>query len=393
MRIFTTMKLISADYIYPITSAPIKNGVIAINDNGKILALLNPEKDEIDWEKVEQHQGIICPGFINTHCHLELSYLKGAIDEKTLLTGFIKDIVAIRENYSEAERIKAIEDADREMMNNGIVAVGDISNGSSTFKLKEKSNIHYHTFIEVFGTNTSVAHEAINNALQLKEEHPNNNVSIVPHAPYSMSPTLVKKLVELNEKSITIHNQETASENEMFEKGEGEILRIMQNFAPEMANYQASNKSSLQSYLPDYSNSKKILLVHNTFTKRADITFANESPNDIFWCFCPNANLYIEDQLPDYNLFLNEKCTIGTDSLASNWNLSVLDELKTIHKNNSTIGLEKLLKWATLNGAEFLNVNQHLGSLDIGKKPGLNLISNLKNNQLTDKSIIKRVDL
>ncbi|MDF1672174.1 MAG: amidohydrolase family protein [Vicingaceae bacterium] len=387
------MKLISADYIYPITSSPIKNGVVGIDDSGKILALLNPEKDDIDWEKVEQYEGIICPGFINTHCHLELSYLKGVINEKTLLTGFIKDIVAVRENFSETERIKAIEEADKEMFTNGIVAVGDISNGNSTFKLKEKSNIHYHTFIEVFGTNTDIAQQAIDNALQLRDEHPNNSVSIVPHAPYSMSPTLVKKLAKLKEETICIHNQETESENEMFEKGEGDLLKIMQNFAPEMHNYQAFNKSSLQSYLPNYFDSKKILLVHNTFTKQYDITFANKSPNDIFWCFCPNANLYIENKLPNYNLFLNEKCTIGTDSLASNWSLSVLDELKVIHKNNSTIGLEKLLKWATLNGAEFLGFDDELGSLEIGKSPGLNLISNVEKNQLTNKSTVKRIDL
>jgi cytosine/adenosine deaminase-related metal-dependent hydrolase len=177
------MKLISANYIYPITSNPIKNGVIAISNNGEILDLLNPEKDEVDWKKVEQHHGIICPGFINTHCHLELSYLKGAIEEKKLLTSFIKDIVTIRENYSEVERIKAIKKADKEMVNNGIVAVGDISNGNSTFNLKQKSNIHYHTFIEVFGTNTNIAQEAIDNAIKLKKEHPNKHVSIVPHAP------------------------------------------------------------------------------------------------------------------------------------------------------------------------------------------------------------------
>ncbi len=387
------MKLISADFIYPITSNPIKNGVVGIDDSGKISALLNPEKDDIDWGKVEQYQGIICPGFINTHCHLELSYLKGAIEEKKLLTGFIKDIVSIRENYSETERIKAIEEADKEMMNNGIVAVGDISNGNSTFKLKEKSSIHYQTFIEVFGTSTNIAQKAIENALELKKEYPTKHVSIVPHAPYSMSPTLVKKLTELKEETITIHNQETASENEMFETGEGDLLKIMQHFAPEMNQYKASNKSSLQSYLPNYFNSKKILLVHNTFTKHDDIAFANESPNDIFWCFCPNANLYIENKLPDYNLFLNEKCTIGTDSLASNWSLSVLDELKAIHKNNSFIGLEKLLKWATLNGAEFLGFDDELGSLEIGKSPGLNLISNIENNQLTNKSTVKRIDL
>ena len=101
----------------------------------------------------------------------------------------------------------------------------------------------------------------------------------------------------------------------------------------------------------------------------------------------------IENIQPNYRLFLNEKCTIGTDSLASNWSLSVLDELKTIQKKNSTIALEKLLKWATLNGAMFLGFDDELGSIIVGKRPGLNLITHIKSNQLTNKSEVVKIDV
>ena len=67
------MKKISADYIFPGNSVPIKHGVVVINDIGEVLSVLNPEIEEINWDEVEQHEGIICPGFVNTHCHLELS--------------------------------------------------------------------------------------------------------------------------------------------------------------------------------------------------------------------------------------------------------------------------------------------------------------------------------
>jgi cytosine/adenosine deaminase-related metal-dependent hydrolase len=88
--------------------------------------------------------------------------------------------------------------------------------------------------------------------------------------------------------------------------------------------------------------------------------------------------LYIENKLPDYNLFIQEKArvTIGTDSLASNWSLSVLDELKTITKHFPEIPLQTLLTWATKNGADFLGFNQ-LGTIEKGKKPGLNLLKNV----------------
>ena len=142
------MKKISADYIFPGNSASIKNGVIVIGDNGEILEVLNPLQHEINWEEVEQHQGIICPGFINTHCHLELSYLKDKLSEHSKLHGFVKEIVAIREQFSYEERKEAIKNAEQEMIANGIVAVGDISNGNTSFHQKAKGNLNYHTFLE-----------------------------------------------------------------------------------------------------------------------------------------------------------------------------------------------------------------------------------------------------
>lgn len=387
------MKLISADYIYPITSKPIKNGVVVIDNSRKILDILNPETDIVEWNNVDCYDGIICPGFVNTHCHLELSYLKNKVAEKTQLHGFVNELMAIRDNFSDEEILAAIQKADNEMFENGIVAVGDISNGAFTFKQKQSSKIKYHTFVEVFGTRTEVAETALQNALALKKEHPTKNVSIVPHAPYSLSPTLINMLNNLGEKIISIHNQETESENEMFLNASGKILEAMQSFAPEMNDFRATNKSSLQSTLPKYDISKNVLLVHNTFTNANDIEFTRQLNQNIYWCFCPNANLYIENKLPDFSLFLNEKCTIGTDSLASNWSLSVLDELKTIHKNNPIIDLNTLLKWATINGAKFLGFDNELGSIEVGKTPGLNLISNIKNNLFSDKFIVKRVDL
>ena len=83
MCIFERMKKISADYIFPGNATPIKNGVVAFDTEGTIETVLNPAFDDINWQEVEKLDGIICPGFINTHCHLELSHLKGKIAEET----------------------------------------------------------------------------------------------------------------------------------------------------------------------------------------------------------------------------------------------------------------------------------------------------------------------
>jgi len=104
----------------------------------------------------------------------------------------------------------------------------------------------------------------------------------------------------------------------------------------------------------------------------------NYFPN-IYWCFCPNANLFIEQKLPDFALFFNRKCkmTVGTDSLASNKKLSVLDELKTIWANIPYISLHEILKWATSNGADFLGKSDVIGTLEKGKSPGILHLENV----------------
>lgn len=389
------MQQISADYVFTVNTAPIKNGVVVLDNSGLVLEVLNPIVDEINWGNVKKHKGIICPGFVNTHCHLELSYLKGKISEQTQLHGFIQEIISLREQFTEQERLDAIQKAEQEMITNGIVAVGDISNGNSTFKLKQQQNLYYHTFIEVFGSDPAIAETAFNRAEMLYNSYfDKTKTSITPHATYSVSDKLTE-LIKLhcikNNGLVSIHNQETESENQFFKEGKGKLFEFLNIAEKTKGTFKPTQQNALPSFLSKYKDLKKVLLVHNTFTEQQDITWANQFSTTIFWAFCPNANMYIEGKQPNYNLFLNEKCTIGTDSLASNWSLSVLDELKTITKNSPEIPLETLLKWATINGAEFLGIEKQYGSIEKGKKPSINLIEMLNSDitKLTQESNVR----
>ena len=127
----------------------------------------------------------------------------------------------------------------------------------------------------------------------------------------------------------------------------------------------------------------KTLFVHNTLTSQADIEAAHAWSPNVFWATCANANLYIENRLPNYQFFINAnaRMTIGTDSLTSNWQLSILDEMRTIQRFQSYISFETLLQWATLNGAQALGFDDTLGSIEVGKNPGLSLL-NLKNDKI-----------
>ena len=134
--------------------------------------------------------------------------------------------------------------------------------------------------------------------------------------------------------------------------------------------------------------------MHNTQTRAEDIRAAQAwGAERVFWASCPNANLYIENRLPDYRAFFetDARLTLGTDSLSSNWQLSILEEMKTIARYQSCIGWETLLRWATLNGAEALGMSERLGSIEAGKRPGINLL-NLKPGEVLHADVqVKRL--
>lgn len=389
------MKKFKADYIFPIGADPIKNGVVTVNEDGKILALEQEYTHTSALEEVEILNGIICPGLINTHCHLELSHLKGKIPRGGGLVNFIKDVQQFR-NVDQQEILAAAEKADQEMYENGIVAVGDISNSEITAKLKTQSKIYYHTFVETFGFNPENAAEIFNKAVAIAEKFTPLPCSVTPHAPYSVSKSLfklIRKYAELGNGLISIHNQEAEDENKLFRYKTGGFVDLYAYFGIDLSFFKPKARNSLLSTLPLLSNKQKTLLVHNTYTNLKDVHFVNRLDRDISWCFCPNANLYIENRLPKMDLFLHHplNITLGTDSLASNTQLSILDEMRALQQAFPLLGLNTLLTWATLNGALFLGIDHEKGSIKVGKKPGLNLITGMNGLQFSAETRIKRL--
>jgi cytosine/adenosine deaminase-related metal-dependent hydrolase len=335
------------------------------------------EEEIVDLDQdITKYKGAIVPGFINSHCHLELSHMLEQIPERTGLVEFVRSIIANRQANAE-QILSAMYDADQKMFENGIVAVGDISNQVSSKEVKRKSKIHYHTFIEALGFNPERADAIMDHVRGIKQDFEPLPASIVPHAPYTVSPELfelIRKEAEKANAFISVHNQETDNENAFFENKSGGFLKLYEFLGMDISFFEATGKTSLQSWLP-YIKEQKTLLVHNTVSKRADVIFAKEQNNHLYWCLCPQANLYIENTLPDVDLLMDEKVkiTLGTDSLASNHQLNILSEMITLQKNKQ-VAFEKLLSWATINGAEFLELDKQLGTIEVGKKPGLNLI-------------------
>lgn len=364
------------------------NQILIFDDSGIVIDLV----EEVDaGDDIEVFNGIISPGLINCHCHLELSHMKGLVPKHTGLVDFVFKVVNER-HFEKDDILSAIEKAENEMLQNGIVAVGDICNNDFTIGQKIKGNIQYHNFIEVSGFPPAVATKRFNQALDIYNTYAASfqSNSIVPHAPYSVSPEIFKLINDFPGNNIlTIHNQEIADENSLFEKKEGEFLRMYEKMGIDISFFSASGKSSFQTWLPYFTKGQTFISVHNVSTSEADIDF-NKLPRksresfgqtsnfnlQTYYCLCPNANLYISNKLPDVPTLMKHGCNIvlGTDSLASNDQLSILEEMNALHQNFPGLQLSTLLQWATQNGAKALGIEDRYGSFNKGKKPGVVLL-------------------
>src|SRR5690606_2894262 len=114
----------------------------------------------VSGKTINKHQGIITPGFVNAHCHLELSHMKGVIPRRTGLVPFLQRVMSLRA-ADELKIQRAMEAADNQLYDHGIVAVGDHANSGISAAVKAASKIHYHTFVEVLGFEPQLANQKL----------------------------------------------------------------------------------------------------------------------------------------------------------------------------------------------------------------------------------------
>jgi aminodeoxyfutalosine deaminase len=360
--------------------------VLLVQDDGTIEGMV-PAAEA--GEGIEEWKGILSPGLINAHCHLELCHLKNVIPPHTGLIDFLCSVVTKRgfpADFIQAE----IEKGEKEMWANGIVAVGDIGNTADTLAVKAKSGIRWQNFVEVLGFTDEKADENIRHYQSVADTLRDalaglalpHRTSLVPHAPYSISPRTFEQINQLTAgQIISIHNQEHPAEDVLYQTGGGEYLRFFSIFGILQSPFPVTGLSSVRSVLPYFNNGQTIFLIHNTFMPEEDISWANEyavsNGLKLVFCLCINANLYIENKVPPVDLFMQQHCqlVLGTDSYSSNWQLSIAKEMQSLRKHFPYIPDETILQWATSSGARALQWDNDLGSFEKGKRPGIVLIS------------------
>lgn len=391
------MQRINAKYVYTLTgSEPIRNGFVEYDEDGTVL------RTGVCPEGVEVEDVAVVPGFVNAHCHLELSHLHGKFRKGTGMAGFIDQINALRDWASDDVKTALVRKWMDKLWKDGVSAVADISNDASSFPVKQTSPVYTRTFLEVFGTEPQDCDAVMASVRELKKTADEYGIDAAPtpHSCYTMSPELLSasSAAGLESGFLSYHSQESQEEEDLLISGTGAMAENRKRAG--MSTPPVTGESSLKYFIDRLAAAKPapyrehVLLVHNVTLAQADIDAARSVMENVYWAICPLSNIFIHNALPPVRLMRDNGLDIclGTDSLSSNDDLDMMAELACLHKNFPEVPMAELFTWACLNGARFLGKEEELGSILPGKRPGLVVIRGLdENGNITDASRSERL--
>lgn len=386
------MPKISADYIFNSPVGFLQHHYLEVDEGGKILDI-QPIKDD---DVVRYYKGILVPGFVNAHCHLELSAMKRQIQEGLGMVSFIGEIFAKRHTFTDKEKIQAADREMKRMYAKGTVGLADICNTLVSLTVKCKNpEVFTYSFIELLGLNPARLELELQKGREYLTEFgvEGMKASITSHAPYSMSEELLKAIAVQRPDRMSVHLLESVAEREIFEEKTGEFVSFYKSL--QLASQEFPSPSPVEYVLSGLEEEQPMILVHNTEMTPKEIAQVVETFPNASFCLCPRSNYYIHRTYPQVKNFmeLTDQICLGTDSLASNHDLDVFEEAKCLHKISPEIPLIKLLDWLTYQGAKAIGQEARLGAFHQDTTPGINLIENLdlENLRLVKESRVNKL--
>ena len=366
----------TAEFVYALDSEPIINGYVEYDDaDGRIVATGKCAQGE------PVSSGALVPGFVNAHCHIELSHLHKKFRKGTGMAGFIDQINELRDWAGREVKMQLTQQWMDKMWSDGVSAMADISNDDSSFDVKKNHKLYTRTFLEVFGSEPEMCEGVMKDVAQLKElaDAAGIDAAPTPHSCYTMSPQLLSASAAKGLESgyLSYHSQESQEEEDLLKSGSGAMYENRKRSG--MSTPPVTGESSLKYFLDRLAAVKPapyeehILLVHNVCLQQDDIDALKKVMNNPFFAVCPLSNIFIHNALPPISLMRDNGLDIalGTDSLSSNDDLDMMKELICLHTHFPEVPMQELFTWACLNGARFLSKDDEIGTLTPGKHPGV----------------------
>ena len=363
----------SADWILPISDAPIGRGVVTI-DGGRIVSVAESTGDE----DVALGRVAVLPGLVNAHTHLELSYLHGRIPPASRFLDWVRPMLAARRERPAADdpvMLRAAADAIRHARAGGTSLIGDVTNTLAAVPLLRDANMPacvFHELIGFAGLNANEQVTAARHAIDAVPLAEHLRLTLAPHAPYSVSPALFgairRDLDDHRPVVSTVHLGESPEEVELLRSGTGPWRALLEELGVWNEGWEVPQCSPVE-YLTEMGFlTGSVLAVHGVQFDGTDLDRLRTL--GVTLVSCPRSNRYVGVGSPPLEAFyaMDVEVAFGTDSLASVEDLNMFDELAEARRIAPKVPAQALLRSATLTGATALGFGNDFGSIEVGKR-------------------------
>jgi len=365
--------LLKAKYLITNPEDCIENGAVAVEGAkisrigtfDEIKALANVDKI------IDLGNAVILPGLINIHTHLDLTNLHNRIKPTTNFTHWVFQIVGARIRWKEEDYISSIEKGIELCVESGTTTVADIANTGYSFSVLKKSPLRKVVYKEIIDLNPDHAQDVLKKTQSELSTIISDNllsIGLSPHAPYSVSRELYQAIAQFaaeRETPVCTHIAETRDEIEFLTKGTGSFPAFLKQLRAMPDNWHAPGLTPIQ-YLNETGILRnRPLLIHCNYITDEEISIIKSSGASV--AFCPRSHHFFGHLNHPVQKLLDAGINVGlgTDSLASNDTLNILDEMKFLSLRHS-ISSKTLLTMATINGANALELESKVGQIKEG---------------------------
>ena len=365
-----------AAWILPIAAAPTRGGVVTV-DGGRVLTVSTDDEPlaaSRDVETVDLGDVAVLPGLVNAHTHLELSWMRGKIAPSDSMPAWAQRLIALRVEQR-AEPRAAIAAAIAEARTSGTALVGDVSNTLAADQLLGESPLAGAMFYELLGFNATEPEQLVANtreALDRLAPRTDWTRTIVPHAPYSVSPQLFRAIGKAaGNRPMSIHVGESGDEMTFLRHGTGAWRELLGRLGAWNDRWEPPGCGPVE-YIDRLGLvNDRLMAVHGT--QLADEELRRLAAVSATLVTCPRSNRWTGAGTPPIERFYSSgvRVAIGTDSLASVEDLNLFGELAYARHLAPHVPARRLLESATIAGAIALGFQKEFGTIESGKRAAL----------------------
>jgi cytosine/adenosine deaminase-related metal-dependent hydrolase len=375
------VRLLSARWVVPIDRPPIGDGALALADDGTVLAAGRRVEIRAEFPDAaeERAQGVLMPGLVNGHSHLELSGHTDAVPGGKGLFAWATTLMSVRKSDTPDGQRDAAARAAAAAVALGTAAIGDVGNSLAAARGIGRAGMAGVLFHELFGSREIATGDALADAARERAgadaDWPERLGYVpAPHAPFSVGPELLARIFTAAAaagRATSIHVAEDEDEIALLRDGSGRWPAFLAGMGVDPAT-RVPRKPPV-AYLASlgaFQTETPPLLVHMVHAGAADRRIAREAGATVV--LCPRSNLHIGGRLPDVDALVSEglPLAIGTDSLASVPDLSLWAEMATLAAHFPAVPAGRWLDAATRGGARALGL-RGFGALTPGARPGV----------------------